>query len=267
MTVERDTEYLCSIVNELRKLPKETEWVEFKHNKANPDEIGEYISALSNSAAFCGKASAYMVWGIDDATHAILGTSFSPSEITVGNEELENWLLRLLSPKIHFRFHEFEISEKPVVLLEITRVTQHPVQFKQREFIRVGSYKRALKDFPEKERELWRIFDNIPFEEHVAAENVSGGDVLRLLDYPAYFDLLRQPLPEGRQGILDALASDFLITRSEAGNWNILNLGAILLAKHLHEFKALRRKVVRVIVYRETSRIETIREQEMTKAC
>ncbi|MBW2093364.1 MAG: hypothetical protein JRI80_00620 [Deltaproteobacteria bacterium] len=51
MTVDRPIEYLVSIVQELRKLPEETEWVEFKHNRDNPEEIGEYISALANAAA------------------------------------------------------------------------------------------------------------------------------------------------------------------------------------------------------------------------
>lgn len=262
MTIKRDTAYLRSLVDELRKLSRETEWVEFKHNNANPDEVGEYISALSNSAALCGKAFAYLVWGIDDTTHDILGTSFSPSETNVGNEELENWLLRLLSPKILFRFYEFEIDGNPLVLLEIARAVRHPVQFKNREYLRIGSYKKLLKEFPEKERELWRMFDQMPFEEQIALANVKGEEVVRLLDYPAYFDLLRLPLPEGRQGVLDALARDSLIAPSDSGDWNILNLGAILFAKRLDQFKPLQRKAVRVIVYRGTGRVETIREQE-----
>ena len=44
-------EYLAGLLHELRQLPKETEWVEFKRNNAKPEEIGEYISALANSAA------------------------------------------------------------------------------------------------------------------------------------------------------------------------------------------------------------------------
>lgn len=44
-------EYLQSLVRELVKLPTETEWVEFKCNNKEPQLIGEYISALSNSAA------------------------------------------------------------------------------------------------------------------------------------------------------------------------------------------------------------------------
>jgi len=61
MTVDRPVEYIVGLIHELLNLPKETEWVEFKHNNDNPDEIGEYISALSNSATLLGKVNAYMV--------------------------------------------------------------------------------------------------------------------------------------------------------------------------------------------------------------
>jgi len=86
--------------------------------------------------------------------------------------------------------------------------------------------------------------------------------VLRLLDYPAYFDLLERPLPANRDGILEALADDRLIHRSEAGGWDVTHLGAILFAKRLDAFHALRRKAVRVIQYRGTGRTETLKEQE-----
>lgn len=265
MTTDRSPEYLISLLNELRRLPRETEWVEFKLNDAQPEDIGEYLSALANSAALCGKAFAYLVWGIEDSSHDIVGTKFSPATARVGNEELESWLLRLLSPKIHFRFFEFELNEASIVLLEIGRAFRHPVQFKGHEFIRVGSYKKRLKEFAEKERELWRIFDQTPFEKLVAAEELATEDVLRLLDYSAYFDLMKIPLPEARDGILQSLAADELIVRMESGKWNITNLGAILLAKKLGDFHSLKRKAVRVIVYKGNGRVETIREKEGTK--
>lgn len=265
MTTDRTHEYLIGLINELRKLPKETEWVEFKLNDAEPDDIGEYLSALANSAALFGKAFAYLVWGIEDSSHSVAGTTFSPSKEKVGNEELESWLLRLLSPKIHFRFFEFEINGASIVLLEIGRAFRHPVQFKGQEFIRVSSYKKRLKEFPEKERELWRIFDQTPFEKLVAAEELAAEDVLKLLDYSVYFDLLKIPLPEARDGILQSLSADELIVRTDSGKWNITNLGAILLAKKLGDFHSLKRKAVRVIVYKGKSRVETIREKEGTK--
>ena len=53
-------DYLDGLVGELRKLPEETGWLEFKENYSNPEEIGEYLSALSNNAALQGKANGYL---------------------------------------------------------------------------------------------------------------------------------------------------------------------------------------------------------------
>ncbi len=254
-------EYLQSLVRELCKLPHETEWVEFKENNDSPQEIGEYLSALANAAALAGKAFAYMVWGVSDGDHAITGTTFRPSAAKKGNEELESWLLRLLNPRIHFQFFEVAIEAKTVVVMEIERAFRHPVQFEGQEFIRVGSYKKKLKEFPQKERDLWRIFDRIPFEEGVARERASDYEVMLLLDYPAYFELLKRPLPENRTGILSGLAEDNLIRPSEAGGWQITHLGAVLFAKCLEDFPTLQRKALRIIQYKATSRIETQREE------
>ena len=63
---------LSAILDELLALTtSETEWVELKHDMTNPEEIGEYISALSNSAVLQGREVAYMVWGIEDGTREI----------------------------------------------------------------------------------------------------------------------------------------------------------------------------------------------------
>src|SRR5581483_4345047 len=145
-------------VKELLALSDETEWVEFKHNNEEPQEIGEYISALSNSAALHRQASGYMVWGIEDRTHAILGTHFKPHKKKgAGNDDLEPWLARLLSPRIQFKINEGTLEGKPIVLFEIQPANSTPVAFQGREWIRIGSHKKPLKDYPEKERELWQL--------------------------------------------------------------------------------------------------------------
>lgn len=266
MTIERDLHYLHSLLKELCSLPDETEWVEFKHNNDEPQMVGEYISALANSAALLGKQSAYLVWGIDNGTHNVVGTTFHPSTTRHKQQELESWLLQKISPKIHFRFFEFTYAEEfPVVILEIQAASHTPVRFDGTEFIRVGSYKKKLREFPEKERELWRVFDRIPFERQLAAENLAADRILGLLDYPAYFDLTHQPFPEGRQGILEALQADELIQRSDSGHWHITQLGAVLFAKRLQDFPVLARKAVRLILYKGNSRLETTRELEGSK--
>jgi ATP-dependent DNA helicase RecG len=266
MPIELNLAQLQALLRELCHLPNETEWVEFKHNNADAPMIGEYISALANSAALLGKQAAYMVWGVDDSTQAIIGTEFTPASSRHKQQELESWLLQKTAPKIHFQFYAFNSANQlPVVILEVQAATHSPVQFDGVEYIRVGSYKKKLREFAEKERALWRVFDKTPFEQQAATENSSAEEVLQLLDYPAYFDLTQQPLPEGRDGIMAALQADRLISKTDSGLWQIANLGAILFAKKLQNFQHLGRKAVRLILYRGNSRVATVRELEGNK--
>lgn len=252
-------EELDRLLSSLLPLPKETEWVEFKHNNDAPEEMGEYISALANTAALLGKDRAYMMWGVEDMTHRILGTSFRPRHAKVGNEELENWLLRLLEPRSEFRIHEWQHNGNNIVLFEIYPAHHAPIRFKGEEWLRVGSYKKKLKDYPEKERALWTTFSRTRFEAGIAATGFSAEDVLRALDYPKYFEMAGQPLPANKTAILDRLREDGLINTS-GDLYDITNLGALTFAKRLDRFPSLVRKAVRVIKYRGINRIETIRE-------
>jgi len=265
MSTDKTQEYLVGLLDELRKLPRETGWVEFKLNNTKPDDIGEYLSALSNAAALNGKMHAYLIWGIENETHEPLGTTFKPFQSKQGNEDLLNWLSRLLSPRLHFHFYELEYQGKALVLLEIPRAAGKPTSFSGTEFIRVGSYRQKLKDYPDLERELWHIFETVSFEELKAIEHVESERILSLLDYPSYFDLFDQPLPSDREKILARLEEDRLIIRNTAGGWDISNLGAIMFAKDLTAFKGLSRKALRVIVYDGRGRLKTIREQDGRK--
>lgn len=64
------------LIERLRAQPRESEWLEFKENLADADEIGQYVSALSNSAALHGEAKGYLVWGVEDGSHKLVGTVF-----------------------------------------------------------------------------------------------------------------------------------------------------------------------------------------------
>ena len=134
------------LLDELRSLPDETEWLEFKVNRYVPQEIGEYISALSNAACLHGQQYGYLIFGIENNTHNVIGTRFKPRKTKEGNEELENWLSRLLSPRIDFIIYEFDYDNKPVVLFKIDASHNIPVKFKGIAYIRVGTYKKKLTD-------------------------------------------------------------------------------------------------------------------------
>ena len=48
------------LIDALIARPNETEWLEFKHNFHSKEEIGERISALSNSAYLCNMPFGYI---------------------------------------------------------------------------------------------------------------------------------------------------------------------------------------------------------------
>ena len=54
------------------------------------------------------------------------------------------------------------------------------------------------------------------------------------------------------------------IVKNDAGNWNVTNIGALMIAKDLKKFENLHRRSVRVIWYKEKSRLNAIREKEFT---
>jgi len=248
------------LILELLRLPKETEWLEFKHNNDNPDEIGEYISALSNSATYVGKDIAYVVWGVDNKTHSILGTSFDHTKAKVGNEELENWLRRLLSENANFSFHAVEMDKSALTLLIIYSATFRTVRFKNVDYIRVGSYKKQLKEHPSIETELWRKLNTINYESALAKKNLQAHDVLNLLDYTTYFDLTNTALPSETDKIIHYLQGDRLVATQDDLLYSITNLGVVLFAKKLTVFNGIARKSVRVIQYKGMNKTETIRE-------
>lgn len=106
MPVDMTSQQLQGLLKELCSLPAETEWVEFKRN-ADVEKIGEYISALSNSAALIGKQSAYMVFGVDDDSHQVVGTTFKPSQQNINNKKLKTGYCKSCSQKSTFAFMSF----------------------------------------------------------------------------------------------------------------------------------------------------------------
>ena len=71
--------YVENIVNRCRSYEDETEWFEYKKDTAisKADDIGPYISALSNGAVMSGEPNGYLIWGIHNKTHEIVGTKFN----------------------------------------------------------------------------------------------------------------------------------------------------------------------------------------------
>ncbi|MDO5617058.1 MAG: putative DNA binding domain-containing protein [Cruoricaptor ignavus] len=252
---------LRNIIYELVSQPNECEWLEFKQNFHSVEEVGERISALANSACILDKDFAYLVFGIEDKTHQINGTSFKPkSHKAKGNENLELWLTNRLSPKIDFRIEEFDYEDdKHISLFIIPAAKNQPVEFLHQAYIRIGSYTKKINDYPEKQAKIWRKTTK-PYELEIAKENLSASEVINLLSAETYFDLMKIPYPSEQNGIIEKFVEEKIILKIHS-KYSITNLGALLFAKNLKNFESLERKAIRIIIYKGTNKVETEREQ------
>ena len=258
-------ENLDRLIIELCKQPEETTWLEFKHNNYDPHMIGNDISALANSAALYEKSCAYMIWGVDDKTHEIVGTDYNLQNLKKGSQELENWLRSLLSRNADFEFHSTTVNEKNVGVLIVNCAVNQPVSFDKNEYIRVGSYTKKLNEYPAIQAQLWDRLRNQKFEQRIAKKDLDIVTALGLLEYSAYFDLTNKPQPTTADGICHYLLEENILVKQDNGLYAISNLGAILFAKRLSDFPKLSRKAVRVVQYQGNSRVHMLREYTGTK--
>ncbi|WP_291993386.1 RNA-binding domain-containing protein [Candidatus Accumulibacter sp. ACC003] len=151
-----NTAELTALLDRLRAEPRETEWLEFKANRLEPQVLGEYVSALANSACLLGKPRAYLVFGIQDGSHAVMGTTFDPqAEKGKGTQLLSLWLSLGLHPNVGFETHTFIYQGKRVLLFEVHPAFDRPVLFYGTAYIRDGTSKTELAKYPEKERAIW----------------------------------------------------------------------------------------------------------------
>ena len=161
---------LISKIDELRQYDTERELFEFKENWNDPRELGEYISAISNSSAYEGRECGHFIWGIHDKTHEPVGTKFDPNQDVKG-EPLKHFLARQIYPDVNFHFEEIYLEDKRVVVLVIPAAKIIPTSFSEERYIRIGSSKEKLRKYPEKESFLFSILrTGFPTIENTASE-------------------------------------------------------------------------------------------------
>lgn len=202
----------------------------------------------------------YIVFGVEDETHQVVGTTFKAKQHKKGGEELEMWLLNRLNPRIDVGCYEFEMGEKHFSMYRIPAAADRPVTFLNVAYVRVGSLTKKLLNYPEKEKKLWRLHNERPLDKSIAKVCSNVNEVVSLLSVEAYFDRLGLPMPQNSDGIIDRFISEHFVTVLN-DDYCITELGALLPAKNLRDFENLHRKAIRVVVYRGKNKVDTVREQ------
>jgi ATP-dependent DNA helicase RecG len=111
---------LKEILQGLLSLAAETEVVEFKEAKNNYDftKLGKYFSALSNEANLKGKEFAWLVFGVEDKYHKIVGSRYRVDRKKL--DSLKSEIAHKTTNRITFvDIHELQTEEGRVVMFQI----------------------------------------------------------------------------------------------------------------------------------------------------
>jgi ATP-dependent DNA helicase RecG len=255
----------CALLTRLLTEPAETPWLEFKESNGDPQVIGEYVSALANAVMLAGRDRAYIVFGVQDKTRARVGTTVRLRDVKKGGENLDNWLSRVIEPRLMLELVDFECDGKPFALIAVEPTYDRPVRFAGTEYFRIGENKKKLVEFPEHERALWLATGRRKFEDAVALSSQTSEDVLEKLNTKTLFELSNTPEPGNREEVLHQLVERRFLLDNMDRRYDITNLGAILLANQIKQFPSIAGKSVRIIKYsgRDKSRSEF--EQEAVR--
>ena len=251
------------VLLELIQSANESEIVEYKSNFNNTGQICKYISALGNAAIASLNPNAYLIWGVEDITKKIIGTTFDPytakarilpkddnkKRMKNSNYPLITYIEVNINPKIQLEWKEFkDVQGKRLVVLviNVTHINQ-PIKYKGTEYIRSGTSLKPLNEFPEKERQIWKSFESSKFEMEFAKTNVSYSDIQDLLDIDFYKRIISMDIIH-ETDIIQSLINDNIIV-SSGNSFDITNLGAYTLAKDMSCFPNLKRGTVRITKY------------------
>ena len=131
---------LQNTLNNLRSLSAENEVVEFKEAKNTYDftKLGKYFSALSNEANLCGKPNAWLIFGVEDKKHTIVGSQFRPNRKDL--DSLKGEIANKTTNRISFiEIYELPEPEGRVVMFKIPAAPKGiPVSFDGHYYARDG---------------------------------------------------------------------------------------------------------------------------------
>lgn len=250
-----------SLLRNLRALPAETDWVEFKTNYGDLEGVGRYVSALSNAAILNEKSDAYLVWGVENDTHKVVGTTVDLTTMKRGAVPALLWLSHQTEPCPQFLTETIEIDGKRVHILCIRPPFERPVRFQGHSQVRVGSAQQRLSDYPELERSIWQITSRFSFEGSIIEPNATLESVDEHYDYSKLLALLNVRA-SSKDSKLGKLELEGLLKLNLQDRYDVKALMAIACATDLNVFPSLRLKGMRLLVYAGNDKDSTVLDME-----
>lgn len=155
--MDKNEKYTELLKEQIATLKKENRFLEFKSNYQDYNRLGKYISALSNGACLDHQDFGYLYFGVEDETLQVKGTTFDISKQKAeGNQSLEIYLRRMVSPKITFKIEEFLFEGTlRIVVFIIPAAAKEPTCYMNKPYIRIDSHVTELTPYTDWMREIY----------------------------------------------------------------------------------------------------------------
>ena len=134
------------------------------------------------------------------------------------------------------------VNERTVVLLIICVNRTSVSKFNGTAYVRIDKNTRELDNFPETEKQVWREVVSNSYETMSAMANLSIEEVENLLDLNTFYEMRKANVSVERDAILPELISCNIVIDNKDSTYDITNLGALLLARDIRKFDALKLK-------------------------
>lgn len=240
---------LIDILEDCLKQPDETDWIEFKENNAEYNQLWQRLSWLSNSACLSGKDFWFLIYWIEDWTLNLKWTDFIPEK---KKEWWQPFLFKLskdiLPDNISLTVETLNYKWFNIVIFIIPAAVDQPTTFNDIAYIRIWTATPKLKDYPDKQRKIWNNIYNKNFEKQIALSWLLEDEIFEYLNTEKFLQLLNINNTDNKKEIINYLLENKIIKKS-LSRYDITNLWAILFTNNLSIFDSVKWKWVRVVTY------------------
>lgn len=243
----------------LYPIPEELNELDWKSGLSDKtDRLAQHLSAFSNY-----KGGGMLVYGVNND-----GTCFdmSKEEMDFIIEKLGNIAKNNLVYSITIDYSVMEFEGHALLFIYIPEQKDKPVYLRGHDIF--DAYYRSAGQTVKMSRNQVKAMiaesQGITFEQQMAKEHLTGDDVLKLLDYKAFYERIDKNVPSATDTILRKM-SDYDFCVADDDLWNITNLGAILYANDLRDFDGLKNREIVIHKYVGTNNLQQEFEQHITR--
>jgi ATP-dependent DNA helicase RecG len=222
----------------------------------NKDRLAQHLSAFANSPN-----GGFLVYGISNE-----GELFN-----IDKDESDKIVNKLGSLARQAFFYPISIEHSLItyqryrlLLVYVKENQQKPVALKKNGLL--DCYKRSAKQTvkmgEEEARSVIGAFSGVPFERRITRGGLTASDVFESLDYKTYWELSGKKELAVQNRVVELFESEQFVVRNDAkGFYSVTNLGAVLFSKDLNQEGILKNKRLRVIHYKGTNKLYSIKDQ------